>query len=193
MQTLKNTVAENLGGKISRPLAPESGKFSLEQDPSLDEKVAVVTGGSENIRYGYTRTFSHNISSLFILSKSEDVISDALSTIRSEMGDTAAKVEWMQCDLSGRTGAENFAFDIADKTDKLDILINNAARSIMTQQLAKGEVDLHMAQNHMGHVVLISHLLPLLKKTASRKYCPNRKPRFERPRKCFQRHQIRVH
>ena len=74
------------------------------------------------------------------------------------------------------------AFDIADKTDRLDILLNNAARGITTQQLANGEVDLHMAQNHMGHVVLTSHLLPLLKKTASRKYCSNRKPRFERPR-----------
>lgn len=117
-----------------------------------------------------------------------------LSAIRSEMGDAAAKkVEWMQCDLSSWTETEKVAFDIADKTDRLDILINNAKRGIMTQQLAKGEVDLHMAQNHMGHVVLTSHLLPLLKKTASRKYCSNRKPRFERPRKCSQRHQIRVY
>ena len=30
-----------------------------------------------------------------------------------------------------------FTFGIADKTDRLDILINNAARGIMTQQLAK--------------------------------------------------------
>lgn len=37
----------------------------------------------------------------------------------------------------------------------------------MTQQLAKKGVDLRMAQNHMGHIVLTSHLLPLLRKTAS--------------------------
>jgi hypothetical protein len=49
----------------------------------------------------------HNISKLFIFSKSEDVISDALSAIRSEMGDVAAKkAEWMQCDLSNRSETE---------------------------------------------------------------------------------------
>lgn len=96
-------------------------------------KVAAVTGGSEGVRYGYTHTFSHNIPKLFILSQSEDVISDALSAIRSEMGDAAVKkVEWMQCDLSSWTETEKVAFDIADKTDRLDILINNAERGIMT-------------------------------------------------------------
>jgi NAD(P)-dependent dehydrogenase (short-subunit alcohol dehydrogenase family) len=60
------------------------------------------------------------------------------------------------------------AFDISKKTDRLDILINNAARGIMTYQLNKTGIDLHMATNHMGHVVLTSHLLPLLKSTAEK-------------------------
>jgi len=83
------------------------------------------------------------------------------------MGDAAAeKVQWMQCDLSNWSKTGEVAFQIAKETDRLDILINNAARGIMTAQTAKNGVDLHMAQNHMGHVVLTSHLLPLLKKTA---------------------------
>lgn len=36
----------------------------------------------------------------------------------------------------------------------------------MTYQLTDHGVDRHMAVNLMGHVVLTSHLLPLLKKTA---------------------------
>ncbi|KAI0133000.1 hypothetical protein BJ170DRAFT_616022 [Xylariales sp. AK1849] len=36
----------------------------------------------------------------------------------------------------------------------------------MTYQLTTYGVDRHMALNHMGHVVLTSHLLPLMKKTA---------------------------
>lgn len=72
----------------------------------------------------------------------------------------------MQCDLSDGNATGNIAFEIAKLTDRLDILINNAARGIMTRQLAPNGVDLHMAINHMGHVVLTSHLLPFLKKTA---------------------------
>lgn len=52
------------------------------------------------------------------------------------------------------------------ENDRLDILINNAARGIMTYQLTDYGVDRHMAVNHMGHVVFTSHLLPLMKKTA---------------------------
>lgn len=38
----------------------------------------------------------------------------------------------------------------------------------MSYQLNKSGVDLHMATNHFGHVILTSHLLPLLKKTAEK-------------------------
>ncbi|KAF2726936.1 retinol dehydrogenase 12 [Polyplosphaeria fusca] len=169
MQVLKNTVAENMGKVIpGHELAPKDSRFSLDQVPDLSGKVAVVTGGSEGIGYGCTHTLlKHNISKLFILSMSEDIVSDTLNAIKQEMGDeTAKKVEWMQCDLSDWEATGKTAFQIADKTDRLDILINNAARGIMTAQLAKNGVDQHMATNHIGHVVLTSHLLPLLKETA---------------------------
>jgi len=37
----------------------------------------------------------------------------------------------------------------------------------MTYQLTEYDVDRHMAVNHIGHVILASHLLPILKSTAS--------------------------
>lgn len=60
------------------------------------------------------------------------------------------------------------AEQIKNDTDRLDILVNNAARGIMTYQLTDYGVDRHMAVNHMGHVVLTSHLLPLIKQTAEK-------------------------
>lgn len=88
-------------------MLPNRANF-LSQVPSLDGKVAVVTSGSEAIEYSCIRTLlDRNISKIFIFSKLEDVISDALSTIRSGMGDVAAKkVEWTQCDLSDWTETE---------------------------------------------------------------------------------------
>lgn len=170
MQAAKNTIAENLGKVVSgaHDLAPEDSKFSLEEVPDLTGKVAVVTGGSEGIGYGCTHTLlSHNIKKLFIISKSEDIAEDAINAIKQELGeDKASRVEWLQCDLSDWEATGKTAFKISEKTDRLDILINNAARGIMTYQLAKNGVDLHMAGNHFGHVVLTSHLLPLLKETS---------------------------
>jgi len=172
MQAVKNTIAENLGNQIlgSHSLAPADQQFSLEEVPDLSGKVAVVTGGSEGIGYGCTHTLlSHNISKLFILSQSTDIATDAINAIAKEMGqDKASRVEFIQCDLADWEQTGRTAFDIAKKTDRLDILINNAGRGIMSYQLNKSGVDLHMATNHFGHVILTSHLLPLLKKTAEK-------------------------
>lgn len=171
MQAAKTAIAENLGKAIpGHELAPMDSQFSLEQVPDLTGKVAVVTGGSEGIGYGCTHTLlSHNISKLFILSVAQDIASDAIKAIQQEMGEEAAKkVEWLQCDLSDWEETGKVAFEISKKTDRLDILINNAARGIMTAQLAKNGVDLHMAGNHFGHVILTSHLLPLIKDTAKK-------------------------
>jgi NAD(P)-dependent dehydrogenase (short-subunit alcohol dehydrogenase family) len=139
MQTVKNTIAENLGKVVSgaHDLAPADQRFSLEEVPDLSGKVAVVTGGSEGIGYGCTHTLlSHNIQKLFIISMSEDIVDDALKAIKEEMGeDKASRVEWIKCDLSDWEATGKAAFEIAKKTDRIDILINNAARGIMTYQL----------------------------------------------------------
>lgn len=172
MQAVKNTIAENLGNQIlgSHSLAPKDQQFSLGEVPDLSGKVALVTGGSEGIGYGCTHTLlSKNVSKLFILAKSGDIAADAVNAITKEMGkDKADRVHFIECDLSDWEQTGKVAFEISEKTDRLDILINNAARGIMTYQLNKAGVDLHMATNHMGHVVLTSHLLPLLKSTAEK-------------------------
>lgn len=167
METIKTTLAENFGG-IAQQAVGEEHQWSLEQCPDLSGKVAVVTGGSEGIGYGCTHTLlSHNIAKLYILSMSKDIVDQALDAIKEEMGaEAAGKVKWLQCDLSDWSQTGELAFKIAKENDRLDILINNAGRGIMTRQLAANGIDLHMAINHMGHVVLTSHLLPLMKKTA---------------------------
>jgi len=79
----------------------------------------------------------------------------------------ADRTKWIHCDLSDWQQVAKVSKEIADSTDRIDILVNNAGRGIMTYQLTDYGVDRHMAVNHMGHVILTSHLLPLLKKTAS--------------------------
>ncbi|KAF4436115.1 alcohol dehydrogenase Bli-4 [Fusarium acutatum] len=162
---VKNTIAENFGGPAEK-LATH--QFSLSETPDLTNKVAVVTGGSEGIGYGVTHTLlSHNISKLFILSISEDVVNGAKKSVAEELGqEKADRTEWIQCDLSDWAEVKKAAEQIKKSTDRLDILVNNAGKGIMKYQLSKYGVDQHMAVNHFGHVLLTSYLLELLKKTA---------------------------
>lgn len=166
-QILQNTIGENFGGvnKVA------THQFTLDETPDQTGKVAVVTGGSEGIGYGVTYTLlKHNISKVFILSVSPEVVQGAKEAVGKDLGkDKADRTEWLKCDLTDWNETKSVAEKIRSSTDRLDILVNNAGRGIMTFQLTDYGVDRHMALNHMGHVVLTSHLLPLLKKTAEEK------------------------
>lgn len=146
METVKQTIAQNLGGD-SHKLVASDQQFALEQIPSLTGKVAVVTGGSEGIGYGCTHSLlSHGVEKLFILSVSKDVVDGAISAVGKEMGDEVAKrMTWLQCDLSDWNQTKETAEKIIGMTDRLDILINNAARGIMTYQLTDYGVDRHVS------------------------------------------------
>ncbi|KAI8957686.1 hypothetical protein F5Y11DRAFT_360618 [Daldinia sp. FL1419] len=165
MDAIKNTIGENLGGRAHDIT---THPFSLNQVPDLTGKVAVITGGSEGVGYGCTHTLlKHNIAKVYILSVSEDVAKGAKGAIAKELGQNVAdKTKWMQCDLSDWKRVKEIAEEITKDSDRLDILINNAGRGIMTYQLTDYGVDRHMAVNHIGHVILTSHLLPLMKRTA---------------------------
>lgn len=127
-----------------------------------------MTGGSEGIGFGVTHTLlNHNIAKIYILSLSKDVVDGAKVAIAKDMGDEKAKrTVWMKCDLSDWKRVKDVAEQIKADEKRLDILVNNAARGIMTFQMTDYGVERHMALNHMGHVVLTSHLLPLMKQTA---------------------------
>ena len=168
METIRNTVAENFGG-VGHNLAAPENRFDIDNDvPDQTGKVACITGGSEGI--GYAASFvllRAKLAKLFVISLSKDVMDGALKDITEKLGkEYADKVTWISCDTGDWPGVAKAAKTIQDQTDKLDILVLNAARGIMTYEETEYGVDRHTAVNHVGHVILTSHLLPLLKKTA---------------------------
>ncbi|KXX80979.1 putative oxidoreductase bli-4, mitochondrial [Madurella mycetomatis] len=168
MQTIKagtNTLAENFGGPVSKL---GSRQFKLDDCPDLSGKVAVVTGGSEGVGFGVTYTLlKHSIAKLYILSVSREVFEGAKNAIANELGQAKAdRIVWTQCDLADWVEVKDAAESIKRDTSRLDILVNNSGRGIMTAEQTPYGVDRHMAVNHMDHVILTSHLLPLMKRTA---------------------------
>jgi NAD(P)-dependent dehydrogenase (short-subunit alcohol dehydrogenase family) len=173
MQAIKNTIAENLGGIVSsaHQLAPAESQFDITKDvPDLSGKVALITGGSEGIGYATAFTLlKANAAKVFIISLSEETKDNAVEDVRASLGSQyAGKIVWFPCDIADPKAVTEVAKKVLDQTDRLDILCLNAGRGIMTYQLTEWGCDRHMAANHIGHVTLTSHLLPLLKKTSDK-------------------------
>ncbi|KAF8594623.1 NAD(P)-binding protein [Ceratobasidium sp. AG-I] len=168
MQAIKNTIAENLGIPGAHSLAPAENQFTLDDVPDLSGKVAVLTGGSEGIGLASAHTLlKHNISKLYILSPGEDRAAEAVKKFEAELGaEKAGRVAWVPCDLSDWAQTKEVAEKLRSELDRLDILLNVAGRGVMSVQQNKYGIDLNMAVNHFGAVVLTSTLLPVLKKTA---------------------------
>lgn len=113
--------------------------------------MAVVTGGSEGIGFAAVQVMlSKGLSKVYILSINKEHIDNATSYIAEELGqDKADRIKWIPCDVSDWVRVAAAAKEISDSTDRVDIMINNAARGIMTFQLTDYGVDRHMAVNHM--------------------------------------------
>jgi NAD(P)-dependent dehydrogenase (short-subunit alcohol dehydrogenase family) len=156
--------------RCSHDIASKEHQFSLEEVSDLSGKVAVITGGTAGIGYACSHTMlSKNIAHLFIISSNQASWDDALKTLSRDMGEgIGSKITYLQCDMADWPAVARTAKKIAEQTPTIDILINDAGRGIMTYQLTDYGVDRHMAVNHMGHVILTSHLLPTLKSTAEK-------------------------
>lgn len=164
MDAIKQTVAQNMGIGGAHEQVPEDQRFDLKDTPDLKGKVAVVTGGSEGIGFAAVYTMlKNNLEKVFILSVSKEVMDEGLKRISEDLGEeTAKKVTWLECDLSDWKKVKQTADEIAKKTDRIDILLNNAARGIMTYQLTDYGVDRHV-RAQISDSPLIILINPLLR------------------------------
>ncbi|KEP47220.1 putative oxidoreductase bli-4 [Rhizoctonia solani 123E] len=168
MQVIKDTIAENFGIPGAHQLAKPEHQFTLDDVPDLTGKVAIVTGGSEGVGLASATTLlKHGVSKLFVLSPNPDHAKKAIELFEKELSASITdRVTWVPCDLSDWSQTQTVANMIASQIDRLDILLHIAGRGVMTAQRNKDDIDLHMALNHFGPVVLTGTLLPLLKRTA---------------------------
>ncbi len=144
------------------PQAPINSGYGMRTEAAealggrrLDGKVAIVTGGYSGIGLETTRALAEAGAIVIVPARTPEKAQKALVNI--------ANVEQAALNLADPRSIDAFAAGFLPRTQKLDILVNNAA--IMASPLmrdARG-YEAQFATNHLGHFQLTARLWPALK------------------------------
>ncbi len=129
---------------------------------SIEGKVALVTGGSRGIGEMIAAGFLANGAKVYISSRKADVCDATAERLARDFGGQCIS---LPADLSNMEGCDKLAKAIAEREDKLDILINNAGVSwgAPIDEFPEIGWDKVMNTNVKGVFFLTQKLLPQLR------------------------------
>ena len=128
----------------------------------LTGRRALVTGASDGIGLGIARRLAAAGAELVLPVRNPRKGGDARDAIRQQV--PGAVVTLPELDLSSLTSVAALGAALRDEDRPLHVLVNNAG--VMTPPERRTTTDgyeLQFGTNHLGHVALVAHLLPLLR------------------------------
>jgi NAD(P)-dependent dehydrogenase (short-subunit alcohol dehydrogenase family) len=138
-------------------------KWSLEQVPSQQGKVAVITGANNGIGYETALALAKKGAEIVLACRNLEKAAAAESNIRNEY--PKAQVRKIKLDLSSLRSVKAFAHQFTDRYNRLDLLINNAGIMMSPYKVTEDGFENQLATNYIGHFALTGLLLPLLTRT----------------------------
>ncbi|KAK3073946.1 hypothetical protein LTR53_004013 [Teratosphaeriaceae sp. CCFEE 6253] len=135
--------------------------------PSLAGKIVLVTGGNNGLgKETVLQLAKHSPKEIFLAARTESKAVAAIADINAAVKD--ASVTFLKLDLSSFRSIKQAADDFSSRSDRLDILINNAGIAGVPYSRTEDGYEIQFGTNHMGHALLTKLLLPVLLKTADK-------------------------
>ncbi|AUI59393.1 SDR family NAD(P)-dependent oxidoreductase [Amycolatopsis sp. BJA-103] len=128
--------------------------------PRADGKTFLVTGGNAGIGYFAAEQLAGTGATVLLGSRNAAKADAAMASIRSQVPD--AKLGHLRLDLSDLSSIKSSVDTLG--IERLDAVVCNAGVLLEEQprqETAEGH-ELTFATNHLGHFVLVHHLMPLL-------------------------------
>lgn len=140
-----------------------SEKWTTQNIPSQEGRVAIVTGANSGIGYETTKALAAKGATVVMACRNLKKANTAAAKIRSEV--PGARLTVMPLDLADLESVRAFAEAFKKEHDKLDLLINNAGIMIPPFTKTQDGFEVQFGANHLGHFALTGLLLPLLEQT----------------------------
>lgn len=145
---------------VGSPFGYRSTALDVVEGIDLAGKHVVVTGGYSGIGTETVRAFGAAGAKVIVGARRPEQAEEVLRSI-------GGKIAVLPLDLADPSSIDAFAALVAERWDRVDILINNAA--VMASPLTRDRrgYEGQFATNHLGHFQLTARLWPLLKAAGS--------------------------
>ncbi|MBB3095616.1 NAD(P)-dependent dehydrogenase (short-subunit alcohol dehydrogenase family) [Actinoplanes campanulatus] len=127
----------------------------------FDDMRVVITGAGRDTGLLLAETFAARGARVFLSARDEGAASRAADVINQR---GAGPAEAFRCDLADPGSVREFADAVAGRTERIDVLVNNAA-TYRDGEISDVEVEQIIAGAATGTVLLTQHLLPLLRRS----------------------------
>ena len=130
----------------------------------LENKNAVITGGSDGIGLGIAKAFAREGANLLLIGKDPEKLQKAQQALLNEFG---VQVHTLSADLSKTETVTEVVKDIERQLSTVDILVNNAGlgKFVPFEQVDNTLYDAHFNLNVKAPYFLTQSLLPALVKS----------------------------
>jgi NAD(P)-dependent dehydrogenase (short-subunit alcohol dehydrogenase family) len=144
------------------PARQRRGRSRWEHDdiPDLTGRTAAITGSNSGIGLETARILAARGARVLLACRSEVRARAAVRDIRTRS--PQAQVDYVHVDTSDVVSVRVAAAEIAERTDRLDLLINNAGVAWPPYEVSPQGVELQFATNFLGHFALTGLLLDRL-------------------------------
>ena len=122
--------------------------------------VVLITGANSGIGQAAATELARRGWHVFAAARSPERGQAAVSQIQKDSGSIA--VELLELDLASFASVRRAAAELLDRSERLDVLINNAGLTLNERRLTGDGLETMMQTNHFSHFLLTSLLLPTL-------------------------------
>lgn len=140
--------------------------FSFDDIPDQTGRVAVITGGNAGIGVICSQELAKRGGQVFVLTRSEQRYQSAFDEFKKIDPEAAKRWSFVQCNLADLESVKAAAQTVLDKTDRIDLLLNNAGVMAMPYEKTKQGLEIQVGTNVVGHALLSYLLLPSIISTA---------------------------
>ncbi|XP_037546696.1 retinol dehydrogenase 12 [Nematolebias whitei] len=130
----------------------------------LDGKTVLITGANTGIGKETAMDMAQRGARVILACRDMTKARIAADEIRQKSGNGNVTVK--KLDLASLQSVRDFAKDVQENEDRLDVLINNAGIMMCPKWKTEDGFEMQFGVNHLGHFLLTNCLLDLLKKSA---------------------------